>query len=188
MSGENCPFSSSNGVLTISIGFRSVPLIGKAHKSRPVFGSVSLYKRNWPLLDQSCAYVFFGVSNSNSSALAPLADFTYRLNGPLLNDENAIRVPSGDQSGAISPPPLRYATRPSAEIEKLLKPVTPTSLELTGSASRTGSPTNSPRFRSKRWAISAVWRTKAIIPGARYAPVLLAAANRFGSPPSSDPR
>src|SRR6266581_2895695 len=68
------------------------------------FGSVSLYKRNWPLLDQSCAYVFFGVSNSNSSALAPLADFTYRLNGPFLVDEKTIRIPSGDQIGTMSTP------------------------------------------------------------------------------------
>jgi hypothetical protein len=47
-SEETCPLCSSNDVLTTTIGFRSLPVIGNAHKSRPVFGSVSPYNRNRP--------------------------------------------------------------------------------------------------------------------------------------------
>ena len=97
----------------------------------------------------------------------------------------ALPVRSYHLNWTNNPRPLRYATRPSAEIEKPPKPPT---VEPTGSASRIGSPVNSTWFRSKRWAISVVWRTKATIPGARYRPVLSAAAHRFGSPPSSEPR
>jgi len=50
-------------------GLRSAPLIGRAHKSFPVFGSASAYKRNRPSFDQSCGTLSFGVSSSNSSAL-----------------------------------------------------------------------------------------------------------------------
>src|SRR5262249_53622498 len=45
-----------NGVLATMMGLRSLPVSGRAHRSRPVFESSSAYKRNRPSLDQSCVY------------------------------------------------------------------------------------------------------------------------------------
>ena len=45
---------------------------------------------------------FFVYSPSGCSLPAPLAGFRYKPSNPLRSDRNAIRVPSGDQRGALS--------------------------------------------------------------------------------------
>src|SRR5262245_10229254 len=56
---------------------------------------------------QSCGNLLFGVSSSNSSAPTPLTAFTWRLKGPFRLDRNAMRIPSGDQTGL----PFRIAAQ-----------------------------------------------------------------------------
>src|SRR5438093_3167717 len=76
-SGENCPLSSSNGVFTTTIGFRSWPVIGNAHKSRPGFGSASAYNRKRPSFDQSFSHLLPAPSSTNASAHAPPDGFRH---------------------------------------------------------------------------------------------------------------
>src|SRR2546426_768756 len=90
-SGENCPVRSSNIVFATMRGFGLLPVIGRAQRRVPIFGSFSVYSRNRPSLDQSWGTFIFGVTSSSSSAPAPLESLMYRsLRPPFRLDEKTI--------------------------------------------------------------------------------------------------
>src|SRR5439155_23391803 len=121
-SGDNCALPSSNGVFTTGCGFGLLSATGRAHKSRPVFGSFSIYKRNRPSFDQSCNHFVAGVSSNSFSVPAPVDGRTNMLVPPpvrpaalcLFQPTNAISIPSGDQSGvsSVAAPKLNRVSPP----------------------------------------------------------------------------
>src|SRR5262249_14056000 len=90
--------ASLNGVCTKETGLRS-PVSGSSRTSPPETGSKRVYAMNRPSGDQAVGTTRSAESSTRSSFAPPLDAFTYIPNGLLRCAPNAIRLPSGDQTG-----------------------------------------------------------------------------------------